>query len=113
MSPDDDRYIAAALVGGILLVVAVALGMVLLWAAPARGHQAITGWTYPAYCCGERDCGHALSAVRNQDGSLTVTTEHGTATFPANFKHEESPDGLIHACFTPSTLYCLFLAGGY
>ncbi len=79
----------------------------------AEGHEAHTGWTYPGYCCGEMDCSHATSAIRNADGSLTVTTKHGTATFPASFKHEESPDGLIHACFTPNKLYCLFLSAGH
>jgi len=83
----------------------------LFWSG-AESHESITGWQYPIRCCGEGDCAHARSAVRNPDGSLTVTTEHGMATFPASFEHEESPDGLIHACFTPSTLYCLYLATG-
>lgn len=111
MSENEERYIRAALVGGLLLVVAVAFGIA-LWVSPARGHEAVTGWQYPPHCCGDRDCGHALAAKRNADGSLTVTTEHGTATFPANFKHEDSPDGLIHACFVGPTLYCLFLSSG-
>lgn len=86
----------------------------LLLVAPsgAASHEAVTGWTYPTYCCGEGDCDYAKSATRNPDGSLTVTTKHGTATFPADFKYEPSPDGLIHACFTPHRLYCLYLATG-
>jgi hypothetical protein len=84
----------------------------LLVATGVQAHEAVTGWHYPTYCCGEGDCADARAAVRNPDGSITVTTKHGTATFPANFKHEESPDGLIHACFTPSRLYCLYLAAG-
>ena len=83
-----------------------------LAALPASVHEAITGWTYPSHCCGEGDCAHASAAIRNPDGSLTVTTKHGTATFPASFKHEPSPDGLIHACFMPGRLYCLYLATG-
>lgn len=79
---------------------------------PASAHEAITGWHYPNYCCGDGDCAHALSAIRNPDGSLTVTTKHGTATFPASFKYDPSPDGLIHACFTKVKLYCLYLAIG-
>jgi hypothetical protein len=78
----------------------------------AHSHEAITGWHYPNHCCGEGDCGHAISAIRNADGSLTVTTKHGTATFPASFKYERSPDNLIHACFTSVKLYCLYLATG-
>lgn len=83
-----------------------------LLAVPAPAHDAITGWHYPIQCCGEGDCAHALSAVRNGDGSLTVTTKHGTATFPASFRHDPSPDGLIHACFTSIKLYCLYLSAG-
>lgn len=83
-----------------------------LSAVSVNGHEAITGWHYPIQCCGDGDCAHATAARRNQDGSLTVTTKHGTATFPASFKHEPSPDGLIHACFTPNKLYCLYLATG-
>ncbi len=83
-----------------------------LFAIPAPAHEAITGWHYPTYCCGEGDCAHANSAIRNPDGSLTVTTKHGTATFPASFKYEKSPDGLIHACFTTLKLYCLYLDDG-
>lgn len=90
----------------------IALLLVLVMGTMAHAHEAPSGWAYPMRCCHDNDCGVALSAIRNQDGSLTVTTKHGTATFPASFKHEDSPDGLIHACFTPSTLYCLFLAAG-
>jgi hypothetical protein len=89
---------------------AVSLGLLL--PAGALAHESVTGWHYPTYCCGEGDCGDATAATRNPDGSLTVTTKHGTATFPASFKHEPSPDGLIHACFTASTLYCLYLSTG-
>ena len=96
----------------ILAAIALAGYLVIAYALKAQAHEAHTGWQYPTYCCGEGDCAHAMSAVRNLDGSLTVTTRHGTATFPANFKHEQSPDGFIHACFTPLRLYCLYLATG-
>lgn len=90
-----------------------AMGLfILFYPRPVHGHEAITGWTYPAECCGTGDCGHAIRAVRNLDGSLTVTTRHGTATFPKTFESSPSPDGLIHACFTSSKLYCLFLSTG-
>jgi hypothetical protein len=93
-------------------ILALIVVVLLANAHPAQGHDAITGWHYPPRCCGQGDCDFAISAIRNPDGSLTVTTKHGMATFPASFKYEESPDGLVHACFTPSTLYCLFLASG-
>lgn len=107
----EDRYIVAASLGGLFIALAIAFAFA-IWASPANSHEAITGWHYPPHCCGEMDCSHATSTIRNADGSLTVTTKHGTATFPANFKHEDSPDGLIHACFTPHRLYCLFLSAG-
>lgn len=93
------------------IVLAIAL-VILLYPHPAHGHEAVTGWSYPAHCCSDSDCSHAIRAIRNPDGSLTVTTKHGTATFPASFKYEPSPDGLIHACFTSTTLYCLYLSVG-
>lgn len=97
----------------ILAAIALAGDLLAADALTARAHDAVTGWHYPTYCCGEGDCAHAVSAIRNDDGSLTVTTRHGTATFPASFKYETSPDGLIHACFTPLRLYCLYLATGF
>lgn len=90
----------------------VLAGAVVLIGGTAKTHEAVTGWHYPMHCCGEGDCALATAATRNSDGSLTVTTKHGTATFPASFKYEESPDGLIHACFSPARLYCLYLASG-
>jgi hypothetical protein len=96
----------------VLTKVLLSIALMSFFGNGAKSHEAVTGWQYPMRCCGEGDCAHAKSAVRNPDGSLTVTTEHGTATFPANFQHEESPDGLIHACFTPSKLYCLYLSVG-
>lgn len=67
---------------------------------------------YPPECCSDGDCGPAIRAIRNNDGSLTVTTKHGTATFPKGFKYTPSPDGEIHACFTSAKLYCLYLSTG-
>lgn len=101
----------AILIWAVMMILAL-VAMLFSGIAPARGHEAITGWQYPIQCCGEGDCDHARSAVRNPDGSLTVTTRHGTATFPKDFKHERSPDGLIHACFTSARLYCLYLSEG-
>jgi hypothetical protein len=51
----------------------IVAALMMLPAGGALGHEAITGWSYPAYCCGEGDCGHATAAHRNPDGSLTVT----------------------------------------
>jgi hypothetical protein len=97
----------------ILAAIALAGYLLAAHALTAKAHDAITGWHYPIQCCGEGDCAEAVSATRNQDGSLTVTTRHGTATFPASFGFQASPDGLIHACFTPSRLYCLYLTTGF
>ena len=91
----------------------------LLWAilislssSGAKAHEAHSGFQYPHECCSDGDCDEAKVAVRQPDGSLLVTTTHGTATFPANFEHRDSPDGKIHACFVGTRLYCLFLASG-
>ena len=86
--------------------------MICVALAGARAHEAHSGWQYPHECCSNGDCDEAEAAMRGPDGSLTVTTKYGTATFPANFRHRQSPDGKIHACFVGTTLYCLFLATG-
>lgn len=95
-------------------IVAVTGFIILLFLLPraALGHEAKSGWTYPPECCGDGDCDEASAAIRNQDGSLTVTTKHGTATFPAKYPYRQSPDGKIHGCFVGARLYCLFLDTG-
>jgi len=88
------------------------IAILMVFVGPAKAHEAVTGWMYPYECCSDNDCDVASSAIRNPDGSLTVTTKHGTATFPKDFPHRDSPDGLVHACFTPIKNYCLFLSSG-
>ncbi len=80
----------------------------------AAAHQAPSGWTYPSECCSQRDCAPISHMERHPDGSITVTTKHGTVTFPRGFRHRESPDLEGHACFHPRSgnPYCLFLAPG-
>lgn len=90
----------------------VLIASLVLGSAVACAHDAPSGWRYPDACCHDSDCGVAIRAVRNGDGSLTITTKHGTATFPPGFKYEPSPDGLIHACFTSARLYGLYLSTG-
>lgn len=102
MNQDDDRYIAAALVGGILLVVAVALGMVLLWAAPARGHS-----FYDPYCCSGQDCEPISDErVKLVPGGFLLDGRF----FIKNDDARQAPDGNYHACFwpTPDALRCFY-----
>lgn len=89
------------------------IAVILLLCGNAHAHDAPSGWAYDHDCCHDSDCGPAITAIRNLDGSLTVTTKHGTATFPRDFKTiRRSPDGEIHACFTTYRLYCLYLSAG-
>jgi hypothetical protein len=79
----------------------------------AFAHESSTGWQYPAECCHDRDCGEILDMVVNDDGSMTVTTKHGTATFPKDYPVKTPGDNKNHACFMnydgTTILYCLFL----
>lgn len=86
--------------------------VMLLVGGVGQAHEAPSGWQYPQECCSGYDCDETSIAFRNRDGSLTVRTKNGTATFPKGFPFRQSPDGKIHACFTPSQLRCLFLDGG-
>src|SRR5262245_34255615 len=74
----------------------------------AAGHD-----FYPYECCSGRDCAPAkvesvpAPALASMLGPgetsslpslMRVTTVHGSAMVPANFKVRESPDGRAHAC---------------
>ena len=65
---------------------ALIVALIFFW-SDAKSHEATTGWHYPMRCCGEGDCGHATSAVRNPDGSLTVTTQHGQPVYFETVAH--------------------------
>lgn len=84
----------------------------LIVAQPVEAHKADSGMVYDHECCHDTDCAEVIQGVRNFDGSLTVTTKHGKATFPKDYPMRESKDGKFHACFTPSKLYCLYGAAG-
>jgi len=64
-------------------------------------------YAYPAHCCGGNDCAPIINVVRLGDGSMRITTKHGTAVFPSDFKWEEFDSQKAHACFSPEKLYCL------
>lgn len=67
---------------------------------------------YPYECCSDNDCDLVTEAVFNPDGSILVTTKHGTMLFPPKFPIKGSPDGKMHACFTKDKPLCLFDGAG-
>jgi len=77
--------------------------------APAYSH----GW-YDYDCCSDNDCAPIIKETALPDGSLEVTTKHGTAIFPPNFPVRSSKDEHSHACFIPSTKkpLCLYRGAG-
>ena len=78
-----------------------------LMPSSAKAHDA-GGWQYPHECCHDTDCAVIDKITEERDGSVLVTTKHGTARFPKGHPRKDSPDGRGHACFTPTKLYCLF-----
>jgi hypothetical protein len=94
--------------------------------APALAHDAMSGWTYPQWCCtptnrpdGQGDCQAILTrTVRIVAGGYRVTIgpgDHALATKVHVFEipmeqAKESEDGDYHLCLFPSEDYlrCFF-----
>lgn len=101
MSEREERYIRAALIGGLLFVVAVAFGIALL-GSPARGHS-----FYDTYCCSGQDCEPIADArVRIISGGYMIDARW----FVPEAQARESPDGRYHLCLwpNPDTLRCFY-----
>ena len=73
-----------------------ALFVALVIAGPAQGHD-----FYDKKCCDNQDCAPASKIIRNADGSITVTTKHGTARYYPRYRRDHrrpSKDQRYHAC---------------
>lgn len=96
-----------------------------LLATPALAHDAPSGWSYDAYCCGGHDCGPVIryEYTHPKDGSLSMlrlTIRNGmnqelTGQVSANLEGTEvkvSPDADMHACIYPigsEHIRCLYM----
>ena len=92
-----------------LSAVAIALFMSL---SQAPAHS----W-YPVECCSGYDCAPVDKAVASGDGSLSVTTIHGSAMVPPSMRRRDSRDNRMHACIRPDAagvprVICIFLPPG-
>ena len=65
-------------------------------AAPAAGHQAQSGWTYPWACCSEKDCREVAEPTLVGGDAWRFSTGH--VVKDADVK--PAPDGLWHLCLT-------------
>lgn len=83
----------------VLCMIALLTGISVAWA-----HS----W-YDSECCSGYDCALVTHIEYLPDNSWKVTTQHGTAIFPPNWPRRASQDGRMHACFTPTKLYCLYV----
>ena len=106
------------------MFLALAIAVVL----PAQAHNAPSGWTYPAWCCGQGDCAQLPpNAVRATAAGWVITLAPGsnpaipagtapyTLTVPYNHPElRESPDGRFHLCLypTPQHARCFFAPVG-
>jgi hypothetical protein len=68
----------------------------LLAAVPAAAHQAASGWSYDAKCCGGRDCREIDdTAVAPATGGWLIKASN--EIFPYRLA-KPSPDGRFHRC---------------
>lgn len=84
----------------------------------ALAHQAPTGWSYSAYCCGGKDCQPiAAENVEFREGGYLVTLPPGShamvqgETLHRLFSPDEvkmSGDGNWHACVVVHRIRCLY-----
>lgn len=57
---------------------------------------------YDKECCSEQDCAPVLSLSKNSDGSMNLTSKHGTVNIPKEFSKRPSRDNQEHICMRPS-----------
>lgn len=86
----------------------------LLFAYPAVGHEATTGWSYPLYCCSNQDC-HQINDADVKEGREGYTLASTGEIVPyLDRRVKDSPDGLFHVCqqagdFDNGRILCLFV----
>ena len=93
---------------------------------PARAHEAMSGWAYPASCCSGVDCAQIEpSTVKETSGGYVVTVAPGShpmwrsdrpAPLVVRIPYRDakpSPDGRWHICLNGAgDLLCFFSAQG-
>jgi hypothetical protein len=67
-------------------------------AAPARAHEAPTGWKYPWACCSNRDCQEMGDKAISERPEGYVVNRTGEVVAYADKRVKDSPDGLYHWC---------------
>jgi hypothetical protein len=122
----ERRYPCARQIAyGILVYIAILFAFVIFpiiaaLYSPAEAHEAPTGWTYPLYCCSNRDC-VMLKSERVTEGpdGFRVTLLPGDhdfvkqqTSFLVEYKSAKpSPDGAYHICISPELKMLCFFAG--
>jgi hypothetical protein len=69
-----------------------------LFAAPARAHDAPTGWKYPWACCSNMDCQEMGDKAISERPEGYVVNRTGEVVAYADKRVKDSPDGLYHWC---------------
>lgn len=105
----------------LITTIAVIIGL-FFYVTDAKAHSAPTGWIYPSECCSGRDCAEIpTSAVKEGPNGYQVTLLPGQHPMikaaPHSFlvpygTEKVSPDGLYHACLSPTLRLLCFYAGG-
>lgn len=77
-----------------VIVIATTLGF---FATQVKAHD----W-YDKDCCSEHDCAPVLLFQENENGTLTLTSKHGTVTIDKTFSKRPSLDNQEHICMRAS-----------
>lgn len=90
----------------IILITLIAI----VGANAAQSHE----W-YDKECCSDDDCAPVEKTVYNDNGSITVTSKHGTVTIPRGFPRKPSKDEKDHVCILKHSgiPICYYATGGF
>jgi hypothetical protein len=105
---------ARAIVAGVLWLVAlfalffaVAMIFLLILMVSAKAHEAMSGWPYPAECCGGNDCWQLPEDAVTE--TLAGFTIKASGEFVARASAKPSGDEYFHLCRYPGPkIRCLF-----
>ena len=100
----------------IIIAVIIPLSAIMIAAFLNVSQAPAHGW-YPIACCSGYDCAPVIKAIASGDGTLIVTTKHGTAMVPSDMTRRESQDHQMHACIRPDQagiprVVCIFMPPG-
>lgn len=79
-----------------------------------NAHEAPMGWSYPLYCCSNRDCHQVRDADVKETSAGYVLVATGETVPYRDRRVKDSPDGMFHVCqqagdFDKGRILCIFV----